>query len=276
MQGEHERRRAAAVRAAETRRSNAARKKTDDKRIAREQRELAYRRSLASRRGRSRAYQTDWRDHQQRISAMVGTAKSDPRYVAGGLTIHDDPRYTIAELEAEVARLRFEHDTLALIARALRMPPAERRARARALRQEIADAERKIEIWSRPYLQRRFDDFLEKPFDSDGLREWRWITLMEFKNRYSPEWKRERKRVRRKQERETAEGKVDRQAIFERDHGACQLCGNPVQPDDFTLDHIIPIAAGGSHTEANLRLAHRGCNSRRGIAGWTRIGLERQ
>lgn len=32
----------------------------------------------------------------------------------------------------------------------------------------------------------------------------------------------------------------------------------------FTADHVAPIAAGGSMT-GELRPAHRGCNSRRGV-----------
>lgn len=66
---------------------------------------------------------------------------------------------------------------------------------------------------------------------------------------------------------------VRRLAIYERDGWTCQLCGDPVDralgPSDAwgaTLDHIecqswtlVP-----DHSEANLRLAHRMCNSVRG------------
>lgn len=63
----------------------------------------------------------------------------------------------------------------------------------------------------------------------------------------------------------TRAGKIDRQAIYERDGGICQICGDHVSSDDFTLDHIVPLSAGGPHTETNLRIAHRSCNSRLGL-----------
>jgi 5-methylcytosine-specific restriction endonuclease McrA len=30
------------------------------------------------------------------------------------------------------------------------------------------------------------------------------------------------------------------------------------------MDHIVPFAAGGTHEPANVQLAHRVCNSRKG------------
>jgi hypothetical protein len=57
---------------------------------------------------------------------------------------------------------------------------------------------------------------------------------------------------------------VDRVAIFERDGWLCGICGEPVRREDATLDHIVPIARGGTHEPSNVRLAHGLCNSRRG------------
>lgn len=60
--------------------------------------------------------------------------------------------------------------------------------------------------------------------------------------------------------------------IYERDRWICQLCSGPVDPDLHwndrmapTLDHIecqswSPVP---DHSESNLRLAHRSCNSAR-------------
>lgn len=53
----------------------------------------------------------------------------------------------------------------------------------------------------------------------------------------------------------------------------CHLCGQPVDPTlpanhDMarSVDHIIPLALGGDPTSrANLRLAHRLCNQRKGV-----------
>lgn len=61
-----------------------------------------------------------------------------------------------------------------------------------------------------------------------------------------------------------------RQQIYERDGWQCQLCGFAVDPDldptdkwAATLDHIEPQSHSlfPDHSEANLRLAHRWCNS---------------
>ena len=51
----------------------------------------------------------------------------------------------------------------------------------------------------------------------------------------------------------------------------CQICGKPVNEKDIlnghirryypTLDHIIPISKGGSHTWDNVQLAHMCCNA---------------
>ena len=79
-----------------------------------------------------------------------------------------------------------------------------------------------------------------------------------------------------------ARGKLNRGAkippalraeIYERDGWKCQICSLPVDPDldpqdgmAATLDHIEPqsFALIPDNGPANLRLAHRSCNSRRG------------
>lgn len=57
---------------------------------------------------------------------------------------------------------------------------------------------------------------------------------------------------------------IDRAAIIERDKGICYLCGIAPKVGDLTLDHVIPLARGGSHTADNIRVACRRCNSRKG------------
>lgn len=41
----------------------------------------------------------------------------------------------------------------------------------------------------------------------------------------------------------------------------CAICG---QPGADTIDHIIPIAHGGTNTPTNLQPAHRWCNGSKG------------
>ncbi|MDR2256996.1 MAG: HNH endonuclease [Arthrobacter sp.] len=63
-----------------------------------------------------------------------------------------------------------------------------------------------------------------------------------------------------------------RKEIEKRDQGTCQICLKPVEADARfgplapTLDHIVPVSHGGSHSIDNLRLAHRICNTTRGAA----------
>lgn len=60
-------------------------------------------------------------------------------------------------------------------------------------------------------------------------------------------------------------------ALIVRDNGVCQICGMPTDDNDIanghigrmypTLDHIIPLSKGGSHTWGNIQLAHMCCNA---------------
>ena len=58
--------------------------------------------------------------------------------------------------------------------------------------------------------------------------------------------------------------RIDRAAIIARDLNICHICKTFVPPEDMTLDHLIPLSRGGNHAAANLAVAHRRCNSRRG------------
>jgi 5-methylcytosine-specific restriction endonuclease McrA len=57
--------------------------------------------------------------------------------------------------------------------------------------------------------------------------------------------------------------KVDRLAIIERDKGICYICGGIPDGRDLTLDHLIPVKRQGPHTADNLKVACRGCNSKK-------------
>lgn len=75
------------------------------------------------------------------------------------------------------------------------------------------------------------------------------------------------------------EGKKDRQFIWDRDKGICQLCQDPVDPDlpyrdpatgeinrmSKSIDHIVPVARGGTHDLSNAQLAHFGCNQSKNV-----------
>lgn len=63
---------------------------------------------------------------------------------------------------------------------------------------------------------------------------------------------------------------VWRSRVFDRDGWRCQICRKLVartkavpHPKAPTLDHIVPLAAGGTHEPANVQCAHFLCNSRK-------------
>lgn len=57
--------------------------------------------------------------------------------------------------------------------------------------------------------------------------------------------------------------KVDRSIVFDRDNGTCYLCESQVDPDDWHMDHVVPISKGGPHTYDNVRVTHPNCNLRK-------------
>lgn len=52
-------------------------------------------------------------------------------------------------------------------------------------------------------------------------------------------------------------------SILIRDCGVCGVCGKPIMETTIELDHIIPLAAGGTHERTNVQIAHRSCNRRK-------------
>jgi len=67
--------------------------------------------------------------------------------------------------------------------------------------------------------------------------------------------------------------------LFRRDNGVCAICGRRCNWEDYTIregvkvcgdwypsiDHIKPLARGGLHSWDNIQLAHRRCNSQKGV-----------
>jgi 5-methylcytosine-specific restriction endonuclease McrA len=83
--------------------------------------------------------------------------------------------------------------------------------------------------------------------------------------RKHPEGALENTRARRARQRGAPRvEKIDRAAIIARDQSICHLCGLVVPPEEMSLDHLIPLARGGSHTADNLAVAHLVCNKKRG------------
>lgn len=70
---------------------------------------------------------------------------------------------------------------------------------------------------------------------------------------------------------------ISLEKLYQRDRGICYLCGGvcdwsdgeerdgtfiagPMYP---SVDHVVPVAKGGTHTWANIKLAHRDCNTKK-------------
>lgn len=68
----------------------------------------------------------------------------------------------------------------------------------------------------------------------------------------------------------TAE-KIISQEVYDRDGWVCGICTEPVDPllkwpDPFSasLDHVVPLSLGGTHTYDNVQCAHLRCNVSKG------------
>ena len=46
-------------------------------------------------------------------------------------------------------------------------------------------------------------------------------------------------------------------------HGRCHWCGGTFQPEELTMDHIIPLARGGKASRNNVVPACKECNSKK-------------
>jgi hypothetical protein len=55
-----------------------------------------------------------------------------------------------------------------------------------------------------------------------------------------------------------------RLVILSRDRNACVYCTNSLAEDNFVLDHVVPVAKGGTNRKQNLVAACEPCNRRRG------------
>lgn len=58
--------------------------------------------------------------------------------------------------------------------------------------------------------------------------------------------------------------KALREQVIRRDGLVCQLCGGVVERADVHIDHIHPVALGGSDFPGNLQVTHSVCNMRKG------------
>jgi len=81
------------------------------------------------------------------------------------------------------------------------------------------------------------------------------------KTKRGAELHRQRSHKRRALEAGSVVGPIDEAAIYAACDNKCVYCGSK---ERLELDHVVAIAAGGSHTQDNLTLACQSCNRSKG------------
>jgi len=104
------------------------------------------------------------------------------------------------------------------------------------------------------------------------VKEWRLENLDKF-----------REQKRRRRARKAGNGPVENiesSKIYNRDNWRCQICHKKVNeklkwphPNSASLDHVIPLSKGGSHTKQNVQLTHLKCNASIGDRGIKQLRL---
>jgi hypothetical protein len=95
----------------------------------------------------------------------------------------------------------------------------------------------------------------------------------------SPSCTRKASRQRRKYRERSAPGSpvstTARWEVLRDDNFTCWICEQPLnldaRPEEIdapTIDHVIALAAGGTHERSNLRAAHRYCNAVKSASKW--------
>lgn len=106
------------------------------------------------------------------------------------------------------------------------------------------------------------------------LRLWKNVVQARYHASRSPEQaqaKLARKMIRRALEAGVESERFTPLEIFVRDNWICGLCAEPVEPvlkhpDPMcaSIDHVVPVKLGGTHTRANVQCVHLVCNLRKG------------
>ena len=80
----------------------------------------------------------------------------------------------------------------------------------------------------------------------------------------NPEKERERVQRRRARKLNAYIEDIDYLEVWNRDKGICGICQLPADPDNWHLDHIIPLSKGGEHSYSNTQVSHPLCNIKKG------------
>lgn len=94
----------------------------------------------------------------------------------------------------------------------------------------------------------------------------------------NPDYKRLRNHKQRAKHYGVKYERVDIESIFVRDEYKCKACGTNVvrckkyKPNQATVDHMIPLSRGGTHTRDNLITLCHQCNSEKSTKTWNEWG----
>ena len=100
-------------------------------------------------------------------------------------------------------------------------------------------------------------------------REW-WLANSAANNEYIRKWRRESTKYQaiKARRRDTIDAwpveQFSKQSVYDRDAGICYLCSQPVDPNNWHLDHVVPLSKGGDHAFDNCGTTHPGCNVKKG------------
>lgn len=68
--------------------------------------------------------------------------------------------------------------------------------------------------------------------------------------------------------------RIYRAKVWERDGGRCHICGRKADPNNWHLEHLVPLVLGGEHSYRNVAVAHPACNLRKGRSGPAQLRLQ--
>lgn len=121
------------------------------------------------------------------------------------------------------------------------------------------------EVQQHPRAPRLYCDPCGAERDRETQARW-WA---EHPEAQAAKWRRKKERRRARKAGCDSET-FDRVEVFGRDGWRCYLCGDDVDPElaypdprSASLDHVVPLAAGGAHTRANTACTHLECNVRK-------------
>lgn len=143
------------------------------------------------------------------------------------------------------------------------------------LSKEIKDINNRNELFEKELSKIKECEYCERIFYA---KDYNWYCSDICKANMKKEKRKARKRLREAKAKKNGkiEWNISLEKLIQRDEGICKICGRQVDTEDYyytdegyfiagdnypSIDHIIPLAKGGTHTWDNIQLAHRHCNS---------------